>query len=80
VKIQAAGSSEESVTIYQNTRRNVPEGSIHNTVNRFRMSENRMLRRIFRYKREEETGERRISLIYEFHNLCCSLNVIKLIK
>jgi hypothetical protein len=39
VKIEAENSSEESVKIYQNTRCNVPEGSIYHTVNRFRVSE-----------------------------------------
>jgi hypothetical protein len=47
---------------------------------RLRVFENRVLRGIFGPKRDEVTGERRKLRNIELHNLCSSLNIIRMIK
>jgi hypothetical protein len=47
---------------------------------RLRVSENRVMRGIFGPKREEITGGRRKLHNEEIHSLCCSPNVIRVIK
>jgi len=45
-----------------------------------RVFENRVLRRIFGPKRDEVTGEWRKLHNEELSDLCCSLNIIRMIK
>jgi hypothetical protein len=47
---------------------------------RLRVLENRVLRRIFGPKRDEVTGEWRRLHNEELYDLCCSLNIIWVIK
>jgi hypothetical protein len=47
---------------------------------RLRVSENRVLRRIFGPKTDEVTGAWRKLYSEELHNLYCSPNIIKMIK
>jgi hypothetical protein len=47
--------------------------------NRLRVTENRVLRKVFGTKRDVETGEWS-KLHNELHDLCCSLDVIRVIK
>jgi hypothetical protein len=47
---------------------------------RLRVFENRVLRRIFRPKRDEVTGDWRKLHIDELHNLYSSPNIIRMIK
>jgi hypothetical protein len=47
---------------------------------RLRVFENRVLRRIFRLKRDEVTGDRRKLHNEELHNLYSSPNIIRMIK
>jgi hypothetical protein len=47
---------------------------------RLRVFDNRMLRRIFRPKRDEVTGEWRKLHNEELNDLYCSLNIVQVIK
>jgi hypothetical protein len=47
---------------------------------KLRVFENRVLRRIFGIKRDEVTGDWRKLHNEEFHNLCSSPNIIRIIK
>ena len=51
-----------------------------NHLNKLRVFENRVLRRIFRPKRVDVTGEWRKLHNEELNHLCCSPNIIRLIK
>jgi hypothetical protein len=46
----------------------------------FKVFENRVLRRIFGPRRDEVTGDWRILLNEELHNLYCSPNIIRMTK
>jgi len=47
---------------------------------RLRVFENRVLRRIFGFKRDEGTGERRRLHNEELNELFCSPNIVRVIK
>jgi hypothetical protein len=48
--------------------------------NRLRVSENRLLRKIFGLKRDEETGEWRKLYNEELNDLYCSHSIVRVIK
>jgi hypothetical protein len=54
--------------------------SIHGESETLRVSENRVLRRIFGPKREEVAGDWRRLHNEELHNLYTSLNIIRVVK
>jgi hypothetical protein len=70
-------SSSEMFNAYQTTWRHIPE---HSNLHTLKVFENRLLRRVFGPKREEETGGWRKLRNEELHNLYSSPDIISVIK
>jgi hypothetical protein len=69
-------ASKTSV-LTRGTRRNILEDGI---LNRLRVFENRVLRKIFRPKRDGVTGGRRKLHNEELHHLCSSPSIVRIVK